>query len=180
MMSDPAKLYGVLARFDDVSALVAAAEHVYGAGYTRVDAFSPYPIENLAESMGMTRTRLPLLVLIGAITGGVLGYAMQYYVSAIAYPLNVGGRPLDSWPSFVPVTFEMTILGGALSAVLGMLALNRLPQPHHPLFAVDAFARASRDGFFLCIEADDPKFEPAPVRSLLANLGATEVIDVPA
>lgn len=178
-MSEQAELHGILGQFDDAGSLVAAAKQTHEAGYAQVDAYSPYPIEELPAAIGMHRTRLPLVVLIGAIAGGVLGYALQYYVSAIAYPLNVGGRPLHSWPSFVPVTFEMTILGGALSAVLGMLALNRLPHPHHPLFAVEAFTRASRDGFFLCVEAVDPQFDAATVRALFDRLGATEVIDVP-
>jgi hypothetical protein len=172
-------LYGILAEFAQPDALVQASRQTREAGYRRFDAFSPMPVDGLAEAIGFTRTRMPLVVLIGAILGGLAGYALQYWVATIAYPLNVGGRPLNSWPAFVPVTFETTVLVAALFGVLGMLALNRLPRPHHPLFAVPAFARASRDGFFLCIEAHDPLFETDKTREFLQRLGAIEVFDVP-
>jgi hypothetical protein len=172
-------LFGILAEFSDADQLVAAATRVHEAGYRRMEAYSPMPIEGLAEAIGFHRTRMPLVVLVGGIFGGIGGYALQYYVSVIAYPLNIGGRPLNSWPAFIPVVFEMTILAGALSAVLGMLAMNGLPRPHHPLFAVPQFDRATRDRFFLCILRTDPLFHERTTRELLETLGAVEVIDVP-
>lgn len=154
-------LYGLMAEFDTPTALVAAARRAYQAGYRRMDAYSPFPIEELHEAIGAHHTRLPLLVLLGGLAGGLGGYALQYWVSAVAYPINVGGRPFHSWPAFIPVTFECTILVAALSAVLGMLALNGLPMPYHPVFNAPRFALASRNRFFLCIEARDPRFDPA-------------------
>ena len=148
-----------MAEFDTPTAVVAAARRAYEAGYRRMDAFTPYPIEELTEAIGFRHTKLPLLVLIGGIVGALTGYGLQYWASVIYYPLNVGGRPLHSWPSFIPVTFEMTILVAALTAVLGMLALNGLPQPYHPVFSAPNFDLASRNHFFLCIEAQDPRFD---------------------
>ncbi len=171
--------YGILAEFDDADELVAAAERVHEAGYRRVEAYSPMPVEGLADAIGFHRTRMPLVVVVGGIVGGLSGYALQYYATVVAYPMNVGGRPLHSWPAFIPVTFEMTILFAALAAVLGMLAMNGLPRPHHPLFGVPQFDRASRDGFFLCIMRSDPLYHERTTRNLLESLGATEVIDVP-
>ena len=152
-------IYGLMAEFETSHALVAAARRAHHEGYRRMDAYSPFPIEELHEALRMHDNRLPLIVLIGGILGGLGGYGLQYWVSAIAYPLNVGGKPLHSWPAFIPVTFECTILAAALSAVLGMLALNGLPLPYHPVFNVPRFALASRNRFFLCIEARDPKFD---------------------
>jgi hypothetical protein len=172
-------LYGLLAEFETAEGLLSAARQTRLAGYRHVDAFSPYSVHGIADELGFTRTRLPAVVLVGGIVGAALGYGMQYYLSAIEYPLNVGGRPMHSWPSFVPVTFELTVLVAALSAVLGMLALNGLPRPHHPLFAVPQFARATQDRFFLCIEAGDPLFEPGETRRFLASLNPEEVLDVP-
>jgi hypothetical protein len=172
-------LYGILAEFDDADELVAAAERVHEAGYRRVEAYSPMPVEGLADAIGFHRTRMPLVVLVGGIVGGLSGYGLQYYATVVAYPMNVGGRPLHSWPAFIPVTFEMTILFAALAAVLGMLAMNGLPRPHHPLFGVPQFDRASRDRFFLCIMRSDPLYHERTTRELLETLGATEVIDVP-
>jgi hypothetical protein len=172
-------MYGLLAEFRDPEALVRAARRTRDAGYQRFDAYSPMPIEGLAEAIGFTRTRMSLVVLIGGIIGGVSGYLLQYWVAVIAYPLNVGGRPLHSWPSFIPITFETTVLVAALFGVLGMLALNGLPRPHHPLFAVERFARATRDGFFWCIEAADGKFGIDNTRHFLHEVGAMEVFDVP-
>jgi hypothetical protein len=167
-----------MAQFDRPQQVVEAARHAWSAGYRRMDAFTPFPIEELSESIGFHHTRLPLLVLLGGIGGGVAGFLLQYWVATIAYPLNVGGRPLNSWPAWVPVTFEMTILGAALTAVLGMLALNGLPRPHHPVFNAPEFELASRDRFFLCIEAADPLYDPVETRRLLEELGA-KVTDVP-
>jgi len=152
-------IYGLMAEFDNPSVLVAAARQAHAAGYRQMDAYTPFPVEELNEALGLDRTGVAAMVLIGGITGAVLGYLMQYYVAVIDYPLNIGGRPLHSWPAFIPVTFELTILCAGLFAVLGMLALNGLPMPHHPVFNAPRFALASRDRFFLCIEAADPKFE---------------------
>lgn len=171
--------YGLLAEFADADTLVAAAREIHGHGYRDVEAYSPYPVEGLADALGFTKTRMPLVVLLGGITGGVLGYSLQYWTTVVDYPLNVGGRPLHSWPSFMPVTFETTVLVAALSAVLGMLALNGLPRPHHPLFSVEQFGRATQDKFFLCIRATDLLFDANATRQLLEKLSAEEVNDVP-
>ena len=173
------ELFGLLAEFDGPQALVAAAGRVREAGYRRFEAYSPFPVHGLAEAIGFNKTWLPMLVLIGGAVGCGAGYLLQYWVSAVAYPLNIGGRPLNSWPSFVPVTFEMTILFASLAAVLGMLALNGLPRPHHPLFGIERFDRTTRDGFFLCILARDPQFDERTTRDFLSSLHAKEVIDVP-
>ncbi len=178
-MTAPTSLYGLLAEFADPEELVEATQQVHQAGYRRIDAFSPMPIEGLAEAMNFRRTKIPLVILIGGIVGGIAGYVLQYWVAVIAYPVNIGGRPLHSWPAFIPVTFEVTILFGAIAGVLGMLALNGLPRPHHPLFGVPAFSHASRDRFFLCIEASDEKFVEQETRELLHRTGAKEVFDVP-
>ncbi|MDQ3753607.1 MAG: DUF3341 domain-containing protein [Acidobacteriota bacterium] len=170
--------YGLMAEFDNPTDVVAAAERVYGEGYRRIDAFSPYPIEALSEAVGVHSTKLPLIVLIGGILGCLAGYFMQYYVHVIDYPLNVGGKPFHSWPSFIPITFELTILGASLGAVFGMLALNGLPEPYHPVFNTPNFALASRDRFFLLVEANDPKFDREGTRAFLKSLGPREVTDV--
>ena len=171
-------IHGLMAEFDDPNALVAAAYRAQYEGYRRVDAYSPFPIEELAEAMGRHERRLPLLVLIGGILCGLSGFALCYWTSVIDYPIIVGGRPFNSWPSFIPVTFECTILGAALSAVLGMLALNGLPMPYHPVFNVPRFALASRNRFFLCIEARDKKFNLEETRRFLETLGPREVSTV--
>lgn len=178
-MDAPASLYGLLAEFRDPEALRSAARGVTEAGYRRVDAYTPFPVEGLAEALGFYRSRMPLVALLGGLAGCALGYGLQWWTTAVEYPINVGGRPLHSWPAFVPVTFEVTILVAALSTVLGMLGLNGLPRPHHPLFAIPSFQRASQDGYFLCIEARDPAFHETTSRRLLLDLGALEVIDVP-
>ncbi|MDQ3134203.1 MAG: DUF3341 domain-containing protein [Acidobacteriota bacterium] len=170
--------YGLMAEFDNPTDAVAAAERVYEAGYRRIDAFSPYPVEALSEAIGVHSTKMPLIVLIGGVLGGLGGYFMQYYVHVINYPLNVGGKPLHSWPAFIPVTFELTILGAALAAVFGMLALNGLPEPYHPVFNTPNFALASRDRFFVLVESLDPKFDRDATRAFLNSLGPREVTDV--
>jgi hypothetical protein len=168
-------VYGLMAEFEDPNHLVAAAHRAREAGYRRMDAYSPLPIEELHEAIGFHDKKLPMIVLIGGLVGCLAGYLLQYWVSTMAYPLNVGGKPLNSWPAFIPVTFECTILGAALSAVLGMLGLNGLPQPYHPVFNVARFALASRNRFFLCIEARDRKFDLAETRRFLETLEPKEV-----
>ena len=171
-------IYGLMAEFDSPTAIVAATRQAWEAGYRKMDAYTPFPIEELSEAIGFRHSALPLVVLIGGIVGCLGGYALQYWVSAIAYPVNIGGRPLHSWPAFIPVTFETTVLAAALSAVLGMLALNGLPMPYHPVFNVKSFAFATRDRFFLCIEATDPRFDREGTRRFLESLGPREVCDV--
>jgi hypothetical protein len=177
MKTSPA-VHGVLAEFEDPTSLVSAAHQAHEAGYRRMDAYSPFPIEELHEALGAHHTRLPLIVLIGGLIGCIGGFALQYWASTIAYPINVAGKPLNSWPAFIPVTFECTILVAALSAVLGMLALNGLPQPYHPVFNVPRFALASRNRFFLCIESRDPKFDLERTRRFLETLNPREVTTV--
>ena len=167
-----------MAEFDNPNALLAATTRARVEGYRQMDAYTPFPVEGLAEALGFQDTRVPLLVLIGGLVGCAAGYLMQYYLAAIDYPLNIGGRPLNSWPAFIPITFELTILVAALSAVLGMLALNGLPQPYHPVFNVPRFALASRNRFFLCIESVDPKFDLERTREFLMTLGPREVSTV--
>lgn len=180
-MSAPAAaksaLHGLLAEFDSAQTLLTAVEHMRKEGYRRMDAFSPFPVHGLSEALGMRKTRLPLVVLVGGICGALGGFAMQYFASVINYPYNVGGRPLNSWPAFIPVTFEMTILAAAFAAVLGMLALNGLPMPYHPVFNVAEFAQVSRDKFFLLVEQRDPLFDPAKTRTLLQSAGAQNVYE---
>ncbi len=171
-------LYGVMAEFANPSDLVAAARATYQAGYRRVNGYSPFPIEELWEAIGFHRTGLPFIVLIGGILGGLGGFMMQYYLSVFYYPINVGGKPLDSWPAFIPITFECTILLAALSAVFGMLALNKLPQPYHPVFNAPNFALATRDRFFLVIEASDRKYRHDEVVELLKSLNPVDITDV--
>jgi hypothetical protein len=171
-------IYGLMAEFDNPRDVIAAAERTYTEGYRRIDAYSPYPIEALSEAIGVHRTSMPLIVLIGGILGFLGGYLLQYWVHVIEYPLNVGGRPFHSWPAFIPITFETTVLGAALAAVFGMLALNGLPEPYHPVFNTPNFALASRDRFFLLIEATDPKFDREATARFLKSLGPLEVTDV--
>jgi hypothetical protein len=167
-----------MAEYDNATALVDAATKARLAGYRNMDAYSPIPIHEMDEALGLRRTRLPLLVLIGGILGGIGGFGLETWVSAVAYPMNVGGRPLISWPQFIPVTFETTVLGAALTAFFGMWALNKLPQPYHPVFNVDAFARASTDRFFLVIEIRDPRFDRTSTWNFLESthpIGVSEV-----
>lgn len=172
-------IYGLLAEFDTPTELVVAARKAYEEGFRRMDAYSPFPIEELAEAIGMHSDRVSLVVLVGGILGGLGGYMLQYWINVISYPVNVGGRPFHSWPAFIPVTFEMTILFAGLAGAFGMLALNGLPMPFHPLFNSSRFAFATRDRFFLCIEAADPKFDLAGVRTFLESLNPRSVSEVP-
>jgi hypothetical protein len=174
----PSITYGLMAEFEDPTSLVTAAERAHREGYRRMDAYSPFPIEELHHALGSPPSRLPLIVLIGGIVGGLGGYALQYWASAIAYPIIVGGKPLHSWPAFIPITFECTILAAALSCVFGMLALNGLPMPYHPVFNLPRFALASRNRFFLCIESEDPKFDIEATRRFLETLNPREVSTV--
>ena len=172
-------LYGLMAEFETPTALVTAAERARLAGYRHMDAYSPIPLVELNEALGLRRTRLPMLVLLGGIIGGLSGYALEYWTQTTAYPLNIGGRPLHSWPHFIPVAFETTVLGAALSAFVGMWARNKLPMPYHPVFNVPAFVRASRDRFFLCIEGTDPRFDRRATAQFLESLdplGVSEVV----
>ena len=172
------KLYGVMAEFDNPTHLVAAARRTYEAGYRRINGYSPFPIEELSEAIGFRRTILPVIVLIGGIIGGLGGFFMQYWMEVIDYPLNVGGKPYNSWPAFIPITFESTVLLAAFAAVFGMLALNKLPQPYHPVFNAPNFALATRDSFFLVIEASDRKFEHDQVVNFMKGLDPKDLIDV--
>jgi hypothetical protein len=170
--------YGLMAEFATPEQLLEAAQHTHDAGYRRIDAFAPFPIEGLAHAVGFQRSRLPLVVLLAGIVGGCSGFALQYYAAAVSYPLNVGGKPYNSWPMFIPVTFELTILFASLAAVFGMLAMNGLPTPYHPVFNVRRFALASRDRFFLCIKARDPMFDPELTRKFMMTLNPREVVDI--
>ena len=171
-------LYGVMAQFDSPSALVAAARETYAVGYRQINGYSPFPIEELTEAIGFKRSTLPLIVLAGGIIGGLGGFFMQYWMEVMSYPINVGGKPFNSWPAFIPITFECTVLVAAFAAVLGMLALNKLPQPYHPVFNASNFALATRDSFFLVIESKDPKFDHDEVMQFMKTLEAREVVDV--
>jgi hypothetical protein len=171
-------IYGLLAEFHTPSEVVEAAERVREAGYSWVDGYSPYPIEELSEALRFHKSHLPKIVLGGGILGALAGWALEYWSSVIAYPLNIGGRPFNAWPAFIVPAFETTILFAAGSAVLGMLALNGLPQPYHPVFNAPGFALATRDRFFLCVEARDPRFDLVETRKFLESLGAGEVTEV--
>lgn len=171
-------IYGLMAEFDGPEALLTAARQARAEGYRRMDAYTPFPVEGLSEAIGFRKTWIPFIVLIGGIIGCVGGFYLQYWISVIDYPINVGGRPLNSWPSFIPVTFELTILVAALSAVLGLLALNGLPMPYHPVFNVERFELASRNRFFLCIEATDPKFDLEYTRRFMDSVRPQGVYEV--
>jgi Alternative complex III, ActD subunit len=178
MMEHRSPLHGVMGEFETPEQLLAAARGARDAGYKHVDAYTPFPIEGLAHAIGFRRTLVPFITLMGGIMGGLGGFGLQYWCSAITYPLNIGGRSLNSWPAFIPVTFELTVLGASIFSVVGMLALNRLPQPYHPVFSVERFAHASTDRFFLCIESRDPKFDLAETSRFLQNLRAVHVTEV--
>jgi hypothetical protein len=171
----PSTVYGLMAEFRTSDELLLAAERAHQEGYRRMDAYSPMPIHGLAEAIGVRFTAVPLVVLIGGLTGAATGFGLCHYMSQIAYAHNIGGRPLFSWPSYIPVTFETAVLFASFSAVIGMLAMNGLPRPYHPVFNVSRFDRASHDRFFLCIEAADEKFHPERTREFLESLNPYEV-----
>ena len=172
-------IFGLLAEFDTPEELLTAAEKVRDAGFKRADAYAPFPVHGLTEAMGFPKTRVPLIVLVAGMIGACTGFGMCYYANVLGYPLDIAGRPLNSWPSWIVITFECTVLFAAFSGGLGMLALNGLPQPYHPLFNVPAFNLASRDKFFVCIEQRDPQFNLEATRRFLEELNPIEVSEVP-
>ena len=172
------QVHGLMAEFNSADDLIAAAHRIHDEGYKHVDAYTPYPIEELSEALGHHRSKLPIIVLIGGLLGALGGYGLQFWAATIEYPMNIGGRPIHSWPAFIVPTFECTILAAALFAVLGMFALNGLPHPYHPVFNVPRFALASRDRYFLVIEARDPKYDRRETERFLTDLKASEVFEV--
>jgi hypothetical protein len=171
-------LYGLMAEFEEHEELLEAARRAYAEGYRRMDGYSPFPVEGLAEALGHEETTIPMFTLIGGMAGGLGGYFMEWIAMGHLYPLNVGGRPLNSWPNFIPITFELTVLIASVSAFLGVFVLNRLPQPNHPVFNVPEFERASIDRFFLCIEVNDPKFSLGGTRKFLESTKAVKISEV--
>lgn len=167
--------HAVVAEFAGPDDVLHAAEKAYAAGYRRIEAYSPFPIHGMSEAIGFKDQRIPWIVFMGGVTGAVLGYALQYYTSVWDYPMNVGGKPLNSIPAFIPVTFECTILFAAIGAVIGMFAMNLLPQPYHPIFNTPGFDRASQDRFFLAIEAGDEKFNRGEIENFLEGLSPINV-----
>jgi hypothetical protein len=176
---DPSGPYGLLAEFKRPEDLFVATERSYERGYRMMEAYTPFPVEGLAEALGFRHNRIALIVLIGGLAGGLLGFFMQWFSAVVHYPIDVGGRPLNSWPAFIPITFELAVLCGALAAVFGMLGLNGLPRPYHPVFNVERFALASRNRFFLCIQARDPLFDQEGTRRFLDELGPDAISMVP-
>ncbi len=172
-------IYGILAEFDSSTDLVYAAKAAYAAGYRKMDAYSPFPIEEASEAVGFHKTRVPLIVLLGGVLGGLSAFGLQYWINVISYPLNIGGKPYDSWPAFIVPTFELTILFAGLSGMFGMFALNGLPMPYHPLFNVDRFSAVTRDKFFLCVEAADPKFDLVDTQRFMESLKPLSISEVP-
>lgn len=172
------QLYGILAEFPDADALVAATRKVAAEGYTHADTFTPYPVGETADALGFPKSEMGPVMFIGGLTGACSGFLMQYWTNGFGYPLNVAGRPYLSWPSFIPITFEMMVLTAALSGLFGLIALCGLPRLYHPLFNSARFDRASRDRFFLCVEAGDPKFDPARTREFMNTLNALSVEEV--
>ena len=178
MSSKP--IYGLLAEFETPEQVLAAARRTREAGYRRIDAFTPIPVEGLAEAVGFTWTSLPIVVFIGGLLGGMTGFGMCWYANVISFPLDIGGKPFNSWPMWIPITFELTVLGGALAATFGMLAMNGLPTPYHPIFNVSRFALAATDRFLLCIKARDKKFDVAQTRAFLEGMNPHGVFEIDA
>jgi hypothetical protein len=177
-MATETNLYGLMAEFDEPEPLLAAARRAHAAGYRHMDAYSPMPVEGLAEAIGFRTTLVERLVFCAGLLGASGGFGLCWWITVVAYPHNVAGRPLNSWPAYIPITFECMVLVACLTAMFGMLALNGLPQPYHPVFNVQRFEHASRDKFFLCIEATDPKFDVLATREFLEQLDPREVMDV--
>jgi hypothetical protein len=171
-------LYGLLGEFPDAQTLVNATRAARDVGWREIEAFTPFPVEEVWQALPPRKDRIPLITLCGGVLGGAGGYFMQWYSAVVSYPINVGGRPLNAWPSFIPITFEMTVLGAALAGFFGLLALNRLPRLRHPLFGAPHFDCASRSRFFLCLRARDARFETSEARSLLERHGAREIVEV--
>jgi len=169
------EVYGIVAEFDDPDIILSAAQRTYKEGYRQFDAYTPFPIHGMDDAVGFKKNMVAPVVLIGGVTGAASGFLMQYIAMALHYPFLIGGRPLVSWPMFIPITFELGILFAAFSAVLGMFAMNGLPMPYHPLFNTPRFELATRDKFFLCIEAGDDKYDEAETRLFLEGLGAKHV-----
>ncbi|HEX9045885.1 MAG TPA: DUF3341 domain-containing protein [Verrucomicrobiae bacterium] len=177
-MNVPPYIYGLMAEFPGSQELLAAAQRAHDYGFRRMDAFTPFPVEGLNEALGLKKSWVPLIVLLAGIGGGLGGYFMEWYAMAVSYPINTGGRPLNSWPMYIPITFELTVLCGALAAIGAMFALNRLPEPYHLVFNAPNFERASTDKFFLCIEARDPKFDLVATRRFLEQLKPERISEV--
>lgn len=177
---NPSAVHGLAAEYDTPDQVMAAAEAARRSGYTRMDAYTPHPVEGLDEALGMKPTRLGFIVLGAGLVALVLGFFMQWYASVEFYPLNVGGRPLNSWPNFIVIMFEITVLVSGFTAGLVMLGLNGLPRLHHPMFNTPGFQRASRDGYYLCIEAADPRFDLSDTRAFLESTATLKVHEVPA
>jgi hypothetical protein len=175
-----AELHGLIAEFDEPQALLNAARQAYAAGYRRLDAYTPFHVDGVVEAIGMHNTGVPIITLLCGIAGGLTGYGMQYFAAAIHYPLNIGGRPLHSWPSFIPITFELTVLFAALGTVIGMLMLNGLPRPHHPVFETPFFEERNQSHFYLCIEARDPLFDRSETQQFLLTQKPANIWEVPA
>ena len=171
-MSSAPPLHGLMVEFETPEEILSSTRQAWEAGYREMDAYSPYPVEGLATALGMRRSRIPSIVFCGALVGAGVGFLMQYYSMVIDYPFNSGGRPLNSWPAFITIAFEVMILVASLSAVVGMLFLNGLPRPNHPVFSAPGFERASQDRFFLCIEATDPQFDVVETTRFLSALTA--------
>jgi len=179
-MKRKSAIYGLMAEFETPEKVLQAALRTHAAGYRKIDAYSPFPVEGLAEAIGFDWTSLPFLVFFGGLLGGSTGFSMCYYANVISFPLIIGGKPYNSWPQWIPITFELTILGAALTAVIGMLAMNGLPMPYHPTFNVSRFALASTDRFFLCIEARDKNFDLAQTRAFLEEMKPNGVYEIEA
>ena len=171
--------YGLMAEFDNVNDVITAARRVYGAGYRKMDAYSPFPLEELSEAIGFHKNGVALVCLVGGLLGCTGAFTLQWWINTISYPVNIGGRPFNSWPSFIIVTFEMTILFSGLSAVFGMLALNGLPMPYHPVFNVPRFELASKDRFFIVVFSSDKNYDATGTRKFLEGLGPISVSEVP-